>query len=339
VAVRRGYQLLGSSAGIFLLAAVLVAALLGAIEVMARLAHTSFVATVVLGTDKRTSTSKTFVFMWTLIVAWALAALLLAGEFVPGHSCVTAAQNPCSGDPIGLLQLGWNKFLTSGLDASYLVLLGIPAAAAIGAKAVTQSKVDAGTMPVVPLEASDRTLSARVTQIFSADDGSTDVADLQYVIFNLILASYFVVEMLRVTGTGLPHLPETLLGLTSVSAALYVGKKAATRTQPTISAVFPAFLVDGATITITGNGLTKDLSVPESQQPSNLREPQVTINGVSAEQVRADPNVQDRITARVPEGLNPGKDPISGNVEVLSAYGFKTPPCAVMIKGTGKGTG
>jgi hypothetical protein len=50
------------------------------------------------------------------------------------------------------------------------------------------------------------------------------------VIFNLVTAIYFVAEFVRPNSGGLPVIPDTLLGLTSVSAALYVGKKAATRT-------------------------------------------------------------------------------------------------------------
>jgi len=321
---------IGSSTGIFWLAATVLAVFLGLVEVAARLTHHSFISTVILGADNRTSTSKTFVLMWTLLVAWALVALLIAGEFLPQLACV--AKRTCGGDGIGLLQMGWAQFLVSGLDGAYLVLLGIPAAAAVAAKAITQGKVDSGATPVVPTTDADEKLSARIAQIFSADDGSTDIADLQYVIFNLMTAAYFVAEMLRLTGVGLPRLPETLLGLTGVSAALYVGKKAATRTQPTITAVFPSFLIGGQTITVTGTGLTKDLAVPDAQQPPSLQDPQVTVNGVPATNVQSDANVPDRLTATVPGGLNAKPDPMSGTVEVLSAYGFKTAPYSVTIK-------
>jgi hypothetical protein len=320
----------GSSTGIFALAAIVLTVFLLLVELSTRLVHKSFLGTVILGTDNRTSTSKTFVLMWTLLIAWALLALLIAGEFLEQQDCVV--KRMCSTDGIGQLQLGWMQFLASGLDPAYLVLLGIPAAAAVGAKAITQSKVDSGATPVVPTTPADTAISARVAQIFSADDGSTDIGDLQYVIFNLLTAGYFVAEVVRLTGVGLPHLPETLLGLTGVSAALYVGKKAATRTQPTITSVFPSYLNGGQTITIIGTDLTRDPTVPPNQQPPGLRNPEVTVNGVPATQVRADANVPDRLTATVPNGLNLKPDPISGTVEVLSAYGFKTPPYSVTIK-------
>jgi hypothetical protein len=263
--------------------------------------------------------------MWTLLVGWALVALLVAGELLGIKDCVTKGPD-CSPDAIGFLQLGWRSFLKSGLDTSYLVLLGIPAAAAVAAKAVTESKVAAGTMPPAPVTAADRGFPARVMQIFSADDGSTDIADFQYLIFNLILATYFVSEVVHLTSVGLPPIPDTLLGLTSVSAALYVAKKAATRTQPTIAAVFPSFLVPTRTITITGSSLTDDPALAQKRKA-----PKVKINGVEAQNVTADPQVADQITATVPAGLNTTNIPIGGIVEVLSSLGFKTPPYQVTI--------
>jgi hypothetical protein len=108
--------------------------LLGLVEFVAWVAKVrSFLATVILGKDGRTSTSKTFILMWTLLVAWALIALLIAGEFVSTHACVppsdiaNAAQKcRAAADEVGLLQVGWLHFLHAGLSGSYLVLLGVP---------------------------------------------------------------------------------------------------------------------------------------------------------------------------------------------------------------------
>jgi IPT/TIG domain len=317
--------LTGSTNGIFVLAAALIALLFLVIEAIAQFAGASLLRTVIIGEDGRTSTSKTFVLMWTLLVGWALVALLIAGELLQIEHCVNHGGD-CSKDAIGFLQLGWHSFLHLGLDTSYLVLLGIPAAAAVAGKVVTESKVASGTMPP-PVTVADKAFPARVMQIFSADDGSTDIADFQYVIFNLILATYFVSEVVHLTSVGLPPIPETLLGLTSVSAALYVAKKAATRTQPTITAVFPSFLLAGKPITITGNNLTDDPALP------NRTPPKVMINGVEALNVAPDNQIPDRITATVPPGLNPSptNSPIDGKVEVLSSLGFKTPVYPVTL--------
>jgi hypothetical protein len=321
----------------FWIAAGAVVVLLGIVEAFAHVgAHESFLATVILGQDNRTSTSKTFILMWTLLIGWALTSLVIAGEILNTHGCVKLkmAVKACTakGDQVGLLQIGWHHFLASGLSGSYLVLLGIPAAAGVAAKAITQSKVDAGTLVKAPATGK-QSAAARVAQIFSADDDTTDIGDFQYVIFNLVTAVYFVAQFVRPSTQGLPTIPTTLLGLTSVSAALYAGKKAATRTQPKITGVFPSILRPNATITIIGNGLTDD---PTQPRPSKgVSKPQVTISGVTvpAENVKADPAVADRLTAKVPAGLVPDGEqtPISGTIQVLSAYGYITPGFSVEL--------
>ena len=325
---------------ILLIGAGAVLALLVIVEVVAHVgAHTSFLATVILGQDNRTSTSKTFVLMWTLLVGWALTSLLIAGQIIHTHSCVNIKDlqisiNMCAAnkDQVGLLQIGWHSFLTAGLSGAYLVLLGIPAAAAVAAKGITQSKADAGKLAKTSASGKQNA-AARVAQIFSADDQTTDIGDFQYVIFNLITAVFFVTQFVEPSTQGLPTIPDTLLGLTSVSAALYVGKKAATRSQPKITGVFPSILRAGETITIIGNGLTDD---PTQPRPSTgISKPQVMIEGrpVPAENVNVDPTVADRLTAKVPAGLVSASKtaPVSGTIQVLSAYGYVTPGFSVEL--------
>jgi hypothetical protein len=122
-----------------------------------------------------TSTSKTFVFMWTLLVGWALICLLIVGELIATHPCAAitdpkVAIRSCMAakDQIGLLQIGWRAFVAGGLAASYLVLLGIPAAAAVAAKGITQGKIAAGTLAKAKAPPGQNA-AQRVAQIFSAD--------------------------------------------------------------------------------------------------------------------------------------------------------------------------
>ena len=320
-----------------LIAAGAVLGLLAIVEAVARVgAHKSFLATVILGQDNRTSTSKTFIFMWTLLVGWALTSLLIAGEIISTHSCVKVkmATRACMAqkDQIGLLQIGWHNFLAAGLSGSYLVLLGVPAAAGVAAKAITQAKADAGTLIKTTASGKQGTAS-RIAQIFSADDQTTDIGDFQYVIFNLITAVYFVAEFVKPSTQGLPTIPSTLLGLTSVSAALYVGKKAAARSQPRITGVFPSILRAGETATIIGNGLTVDPTQP--RPTTGISNPQVTVDGkpVPAGEVGADQTVADRLTFKVPADLVSAgaQTPISGTIQVMSAYGYVTPGYSVQL--------
>jgi hypothetical protein len=309
-----------SLTGIALIAAGIVFVVLAAVQLIAMAARSSFIASVILGEDGRTSTSKTFILLWTLLVAWALLALLIAGEFIPAHACITSgaaagATHRCQGDEVGLLQLGWTHFLHAGLSGSYLILLGVPAAAGVAAKGIAQSQTQSATAVKTVKPPGRSGIFTRIAEIFSADDGSTDIADFQYLIFNLITGAYFVSQFLKPDGSGLPTIPDTLLGLTSVSASLYVGKKAVTRTQPTISGVFPTIIQDGQAFTIVGSGLTVDPS-----SPTNV-EARVAIDGVPATGVR---EVGGNLTANAPHNLALGGAPTTRQLVVLSPYGAIT---------------
>ena len=310
-------------ASIALIAALAILALLVLVELTARAAGASFFTTVILGEDGRTSTSKTFILLWTLLVGWALVALLIAGELIPRHACVPPADimnaaHACKlrGDELGLLQVGWLHFLNAGLSGSYLLLLGVPAAAGVAAKGITQAQVQNGTTVKMPKPPGRFEPFARIAEIFSADDGSTDIGDFQYMIFNLVAAVYFVSQFLGPDGSGLPTLPDTLLGLTSVSAGLYVGKKAVSGSQPSVTGVFPLPLHDGQAFTVIGTGLTVD---PASPSEAN---PQITIDGVPATNVVA---VGVNLSAKAPPDLGPGGTPIVRQLVVLNPYGGITP--------------
>jgi hypothetical protein len=62
--------------------------------------------------------------------------------------------------------------------------------------------------------------------LIANDEHETDLGDLQYVLFNFVALVFVLLTMLvHEPSGGLPHIPDVLLGLTSVSAAGYVGKK------------------------------------------------------------------------------------------------------------------
>lgn len=318
-----------SLAAVALIALGTVLVLLALFDLLARAAGAHFLATVILGEDNRTSTSKTFILMWTLLVAWALICLLIAGEFVNRHACVpatdfTGAARRCTrqGDELGLLQVGWLHFLNTGLSAQYLVLLGVPATAGIAAKGITQSQVNgSGFKTAKPKNGFDP--FGRIAEIFSADDGTTDLGDFQYLIFNLVTGAYFVAQFLNPDGTGLPTIPDTLLGLTSVSAGLYVGKKAVTRTQPVVTGVFPLPLHDGQLFSVMGTSLTVDPTAPVDI------EPQITIDGLSAPVLAS---ADGTLKAKAPPNLGANGTPIVRQLQVLNPYGGITSnfqvPCA-----------
>jgi hypothetical protein len=110
------------------------------------------------------------------------------------------------------------------LSQQYLALLGIPAAGAVGAAAITQSKTKTGALTKTTAAASPTPLQG-IGQLFSNDQGEADVLDSQYLAFSLLLLGYFFAQFLTSESTTLPTLPDTLVGLTAVSAAGYLAKK------------------------------------------------------------------------------------------------------------------
>jgi hypothetical protein len=152
------------------------------------------------GLDNRWSTSKVSVLLWTGAILWAFLTVLFRY---------------------------WATAVPADVPAEYFALLGIPAAGALGAKAVTSNAK--GTKE--PLD--DPTLHPvkGIGQIFSDDSGVPDLLDSQYFLFNCVLLGYFIAGFFQIadptsgTNVALPALPASLLALSGVSAATYLGKK------------------------------------------------------------------------------------------------------------------
>lgn len=177
------------------------------------------VATLFVGEDGRTSTSKLQAMLWTYAVLWALICLLV-GAGVDLFS-----------DALG------------DLREEYLLLLGGPYAAAIAAKGITASRVN-GKPELKPpkVQVANKRTSAteRLVEVVANDNGGLDLGDFQYFAFTLFSLTYFAWAFIDSPNEGLPAIPETLLVLTGVSLATYVGKKALPEAKPDASAPPPA---------------------------------------------------------------------------------------------------
>ena len=195
----------------------------------------SKLSSLVVGADRRTSTSKVQLLLWTVGVAFALAyissrTILGAGTFVcdkntPQTNCV----------PTGDV---WQQ---------YLILLGVPAAAAVIAKGTTTYKVANGLIQKSDAE------QAKGADIATDDNGRADLADVQYFVFNVIAFVYFFAHFLR-EGTFVA-VPSLLLGLTSTAAATYTLNKALQTAKPLVSTVVPSHIRPGASVIVTGQNL------------------------------------------------------------------------------------
>jgi hypothetical protein len=181
----------------------------------------------IIGQDGRASTSKTQVALWTGAVVWALVDLLLLARAYSGGSLF-----------INAVKTNWHP--------EYLVLLGLPVAAATTAKAVVAG-ANSGQGPASSDPSSKAKIASGlsgnrvyvrdpispgvwgfltgIAELFTGDDDAVAWADLQYVVFTLITLVYFASQFLAQPAAGLPQVPAALLTLMGVSATGYAANK------------------------------------------------------------------------------------------------------------------
>jgi hypothetical protein len=203
----------------------------------------------ITGYDGRRSTSKTITFAWTFVVAWMLVAVGLVAA-ASGASFTDLLKN------------------TSNL---YLVLLGGPYAAAIMAKVSVTNGVQTGRI--------QKTFATTTgaSDIVSNDNGSTDLYDFQYTLFNLVALVIVIFLFGAHPGKGFPGIPDFLAILTGSSAAAYTINKGLTSNAPSISDVQPGTARIGDAATITGTNL-----LPAAAGDA---QPTVSVGAVNAQQV------------------------------------------------------
>jgi len=203
---------------------------------------------VLYGADGRPSTSKLTAFAWIAAVVAASGMLLTAVVL----GTVTLAQTNLD-----------------QLPPEYLVLMGAPLGSLILAKGITEAKVAGGTLQKPEPGVAAGLGSGGFT---SDDSGQADLVDIQYLSFNAVLLLYFAGAV--IADARVPELPDILVGLSGVSAAAYVAKKALATNPPSIVGV----TVDGATLRIRGQNLLKP------QDPKDYRD-RVTVDGAEVHNV------------------------------------------------------
>jgi hypothetical protein len=205
---------------------------------------------VILGQDNRVSTSKLQFALWTVALAYALLVMAFHDAVYPPGS----------------------------LDPRYLLLLGFPAGAAVSAKAITTGQINNGTSSKTTISAKGKSLGTAISEIVSNDQGDLDLGDTQYFLFNLVALTAFFIAFFH-SPVSLPVLPDTLVGLTSASAAAYVAKKATSTANPapplTLAAVSPQKGAAGTPVTVYGSGLVNTASADGGS-------PEVTMGGLTA---------------------------------------------------------
>ncbi len=151
------------------------------------------------------STSKTTAALWTLVVLYFIATQALIAGYAPSNNFNSLVQT------ISLL---------------YLVFLGGPFAAAVLAKVAVSTQIATGQLQ------KSTAASPQLADVFSDDDGNTDLVDLQYLVFNLLVAIIVLLQFIHAPGYGAPPVPDFLAILTGSSAATYVANKALVSGNP-----------------------------------------------------------------------------------------------------------
>jgi hypothetical protein len=246
-----------------------------------------------LGADGRLSTSKTQAVLWTAILATVIVFLAGIVAFGPGNGPDLFNETHWEqylvllGGPFAAAVLA--KFTTvtkiqSGTITKSLTpaaserALGTPPASAAGgavaggAGAGAAGAGGAAAAPVVAVAGAPAVGAppaaaagppAKAADAFSNDSGEIDIPDTQYLIFNLAAIAYFLLVYFGQVfhdHTGLdrfvlPNIPSVLLGLTSASAATYVGYKASQREAPRLVSVTPQPATVGQLVNIVGTNL------------------------------------------------------------------------------------
>jgi hypothetical protein len=257
-----------------------------------------------MGDDKRTSTSKIQYLIWTVGVAFALA-------YVSGHTLMTGNAFECdatagNGSAVNCIPGGsiWEQ---------YIILLGVPAAAAVVAKGIVSYKVNNGTLQKVQ---NSESAGFSINDVVGNDDGTPSLYDSQYLIFNVIAFLYVAVNFVQ-RGT-LVNVPAMLLGLTSTAAGVYTLNKTLLANPPQVQNVTPNKVAPGTGVKIKGNNLMPSGS-------SGADNVVVTIGGAAASDVKQlDANT---ITATAPYGMN-AQD---ANLTVTTAANVTTEPYPLTI--------
>jgi IPT/TIG domain len=176
----------------------------------------------VMGKDGRLSTSQAIAGVWTLVVVYVLLALLIVWPD------------------------DWDAALKN-LQGPYLALLGGPVAAVVLSGTIVSGRIKRET-----LQKGKGDGIPRLSDLVSDDSGSTDLFDLQYVLFNVIAMAYVLTAFSKATLAGFPDVPTTLWLLTGGPAAVYVSNKAFGTNAPAIFSVDPARARKGEKITVYG---------------------------------------------------------------------------------------
>ena len=263
----------------YLFAALTVVAFLSFVEIAGRSSvGKSGVVSLISGSDMRASTSKVQYLLWTFLLGAILA-------FIAGYAAMV------TGSPFQCTDVVTKMCVPSKTDewGPYLILLGVPASAAVVAKGLVAYKVANGTLQKTEAD------SPATADLATNDRGSADLVDIQYLMFNLIALAYVAAAF--ISSYKLPIVPELLLALTSAAGATYVLNKALVNNKPRITSVTPSLIAPGDLVTVKGENLL--VTGGDGEVPSSV---DVKIAGARVVASRVGTS-KDTLQLTAPEGM------------------------------------
>jgi multidrug efflux pump subunit AcrA (membrane-fusion protein) len=276
---------------------------------------------IIVGKDWRWSTSKFMAAMWTYILLFAVISLFLLYGFTKGAG------------KLELFQLDYLILIGSPIAAAVIAKQAATTNATQGTvgsitsstpQPVTPQPAAGSSIPPAPVSAAPGSLSlpsqpapSSNVQVFSSapgspqlpntaqggvqlisnDANSADLADFQYLCFNLILVVFFLWVFIGKPDEGLPELPATLLLLAGVTATGYATNKfLQTTPPPAINSVTPQRIIAGKDFILDIAGANFG-----EENPSSLPQLcQVVLNG---RPLTYDPQGKTRIEQWHPEWI------------------------------------
>ncbi len=180
----------------------------------------------IVGFDKRYSNSKFQMVIWTFLAIFSYVTLYF--ERVLAST---------------MTQFVYSSSIN--IPENLGILMGISAGSFLGAKAITSSKVEAGSI------SKDQANKPSFLDLITNDYKAIDLGDAQMFAWTLVAAGIYLINFIRMWSyldpspeVSLPNVDSTLLVLTGVSQAAYAGKKLLTSdARPTITSIEPK---DGA---------------------------------------------------------------------------------------------
>ncbi len=186
----------------------------------------------VLGKDRRASSSKLQFLLWTAVVGFSYAAAF-----------ATYAARASQGQ--------WDFHIV--IPPALIAAMGLSTATLVGAKAITTSQVASGSVAKENAPAPDHSGLVR------GDSGDPDFAKAQMLGWTLIALVTYAVRMYAFLEkppavAALPDLDESLVFLSGIGQAAYLGKKFVTTEVTRLTGITPASGRAPLPVTIVGMG-------------------------------------------------------------------------------------